>query len=92
MLNTDLQPRHLSIPEPVELPEVEVVIDTYVKGYFVGCPNCEAELRIAGKYLGQTVQCKFCTAPFKFALKEPSIKWIAVYSECANCQQEIRAP
>lgn len=91
LLNQDLQPRAIEAPEFILLPEVHVVVDSHARGYYIACPNCKEELRIAGKYVGQTVQCKFCTAPFRFHRDDPKIHWIAFYSECPHCHQEIRA-
>lgn len=72
------------------LPEVEAVTDVHARGYFIGCPNCEQELRIAAKYIGKTVQCKFCTAPFRLEPQSPTIRLIAVYSDCPHCRKELR--
>jgi transcription elongation factor Elf1 len=90
LLNTELQPGVIEAPEFVLLPEVSPVTDITANGYFIGCPNCEKELRIASKYQGATVQCKICTAPFKFELTNPAIRRIAVYADCPHCKKELR--
>ncbi len=48
-------------------------------GYFVGCPHCERELRIDGKYIGTQVQCKFCSGAFTYEL-----------SKCPHCKRGLR--
>lgn len=90
LLNSDLQPAPVEAPEFVQLPEITAVSDLTPRGYFVGCPNCEQELRIAAKYLGSQVQCKFCTAPFVFTLENATIRQIALYGDCPHCHQELR--
>lgn len=90
MLNAELQPGVIEAPEFRQLPEVTPVTDTIANGYYIGCPNCEKELRIASKYAGQTVQCKVCTAPFKFDPASPTIRRIAVYADCPHCRKELR--
>ncbi len=90
LLNPELQPAVIEAPEFQLLPEVVLVSDVAANGYFIGCPNCEKELRIAAKYLKQTVQCKICTAPFRFDLADPAIRRIAVYADCPHCRKELR--
>lgn len=90
LLNQDLEPAVIEAPESCELPEVKVMIELTPAGYFVGCPNCEEELRIAAKYLGNKVQCNFCESPFQFALDNPAMRQVAVYGECPHCHEELR--
>lgn len=90
LLNSELQPAAIEAPEFILLPEVRVVSDVIARGYFVACPNCEQELRISAKYIGSKVQCKHCTAPFKFEAGNASIRRIAVYADCPHCTQELR--
>ena len=67
------------------------VVDIQPAGYYVVCPRCERELRIARKYTGEQVVCKFCRGPFQFELSDRSVKTLAFYAECAHCLQDIRA-
>jgi hypothetical protein len=90
LLNPDLRPGVIDAPECILLPEVSLVSETHANGYYIGCPNCEKELRIAAKYVGVTVQCKFCTSPFKFDPASPLIRKIAVYADCPHCRKELR--
>jgi len=90
MLNPSLEIPDVAAPDLNALPEVQVVTEIQAKGYYVGCPNCESELRISAKYVGQQVACKFCSAPFLFDPKSATIRRIAVYAECPYCRQELR--
>jgi ribosomal protein S27E len=90
LLNPELKPARISPPEPRELREISATRDAVARGYYVACPNCEQELRISAKYAGQTVQCKFCTAPFHFVTQNPSIRRMALYADCPHCRQELR--
>jgi hypothetical protein len=89
-LNAELKSRPVDAPESCALPEVKVMLQLVPKGYFIGCPNCEQELRIAGKYLGNKVQCKFCSAPFIFSFSNPSMRQLALYGDCPHCRKELR--
>jgi uncharacterized protein (DUF983 family) len=91
LLNRDLDARPIEAPQFVMLPEVHLVIDTTTRGYYIACPNCEQELRIAAKYVGQNVQCEHCTAPFRFDRVNPSIRKLGFYADCPHCKQELRA-
>ena len=90
MLNPSLEMPQIDAPDLGELPEVKVVTEVEAKGFYVGCPNCEAELRIAAKYAGNQVACKFCELPFIFKLDSPTIRRIAVYAPCPYCREELR--
>lgn len=59
-------------------------------GLFVGCPHCSQELKINRKYIGQRVQCKFCSADFRLDPAAPSVIDADVYSKCPHCDQELR--
>lgn len=59
-------------------------------GLFVACPECHQELKINRKYLGQRVQCKFCSADFRLDPASPPIAEADVYSKCPHCEQELR--
>lgn len=90
VLNPDLTPRPIEAAEFIELPEVRVVREVTPAGFYIGCPNCERELKVAAKYLGEQVQCRFCTAPFRFVRHDPLIRRIAAYADCPHCHQQLR--
>lgn len=60
-------------------------------GFLVECPNCGRQLRISRKYLGERVQCKFCTGQFRLELRNPLVRLRAFYAECPHCCRELRA-
>lgn len=91
LLNSDLQPRAIELPEFVPLQEVASMMEVKPIGFYVSCPNCERELRIHGKYAGQHVQCKFCRKPFEFKPGSNGVSTIAFYTDCPHCKKEIRA-
>jgi uncharacterized protein (DUF983 family) len=91
LLNGDLHPDEIPIPEFVPLPEIDSMIDVEPSGFFLGCPHCGKELRIHRKYLGQHVQCKFCEAEFDLALDDDRIAHRAFYCTCPHCAEELRA-
>ena len=91
LLNTDLEQDSVEIPAFVPLQEISCIIDLEPEGYYVGCPHCQRELRIHGKYVGQHVQCKFCRKPFEFAADGNRLARIAFYTDCPHCRKEIRA-
>lgn len=90
LLNPDLEPDTVEIPPFIPLQEIESMIDAEAAGYYVGCPSCERELRINRKYLGERVQCKFCSAPFLFDLHLPRLVVPAFYVDCPHCGEELR--
>lgn len=67
------------------------MVDVAPRGYFIGCPHCEQELRIAAKYVGQLVGCRFCESQFQVNLANPAIRRVAVYADCPRCGKELRA-
>lgn len=92
LLNSDLQPKQIELPEFVPLQEVASMMDVKPVGFYVGCPHCNRELRIHGKYQGERVQCKFCRKPFNFNPgQQEGVSKIAFYTDCPHCKKEIRA-
>ncbi|MEZ6056039.1 MAG: hypothetical protein R3C01_04975 [Planctomycetaceae bacterium] len=95
-------PELISLPEVVDLRDNSpsdsakaaqsspTIKEVTPRGLYIGCPNCEKELRVSRKFLGQLVQCNFCSAPFDFSLTNPAVQRYAVYGNCIHCQQEIR--
>ena len=90
LLNLELESDSVEIPMFVPLQEIECVIDLKPRGYFLGCPHCDKELRVNAKYLGETVGCKWCNGKFQLDLKNPAIETQAYYGDCPYCQKELR--
>lgn len=92
LLNSDLVADSVEIPAFVPLQELDVYVDVVPAGYFVGCPRCDKELRIAKKYVGQKVVCKHCEGSFllEFA-PHGNAEMLALYAACPACQHELRA-
>ena len=91
LLNDDLQLREISSPEFAPLKEIEPVIEATPKGYYATCPKCQEELRIHGKYVGQTVACRYCESQFQFQVEPPASSVVAFYLNCPHCSQELKA-
>lgn len=90
LLNEDLKPDSVEIPQFVPLQEVDSMVEVSPSGYYILCPHCDKELRINRKYIGQGVSCKFCAGSFRFDLSSPTAKPVAFYSDCPHCQEELR--
>jgi len=82
-------PAAIQAPQPAPQTPPSTAVAT-ARGHFIGCPNCEQELRIAARFLGHRVQCKFCTAPFEFQRRNLAIRWLAMFVDCPHCGQELR--
>jgi predicted RNA-binding Zn-ribbon protein involved in translation (DUF1610 family) len=91
LLNTDLEPDSIEVPEFIPLQEIESMVDVELAGYYIGCPHCKRELRVGGKYVDENVQCKFCESQFTMDFSNPKLKMQAFYSTCPHCKQELRA-
>ncbi|VAX38414.1 50S ribosomal protein L20 [hydrothermal vent metagenome] len=91
LLNDDLQADSVHIPQFVPLAEIEAMVETEPRGFFIACPACQKELRINRKFHGETVSCKFCQNPFLFDLNQKSIEVLGFYSACPHCNEELRA-
>lgn len=91
LLNEDLDPDSVEVPQFEPLQEIDAMIDVQPAGFFVGCPHCQRELRIAGKYRGEKVQCRFCDGRFTLDFSTPDVTLIAIYAQCPHCEQELRA-
>lgn len=89
-LNPSVEFPPLEAPAPVVLPELKLSLEAAPRGAFIGCPNCEKELRIANHYEGCQVQCKHCTAPFLYQRSNAAIRRIGRYLDCPHCQRELR--
>lgn len=91
LLNPDLQEDSVEIPAFVPLEEIEAMSEVEAAGYYVGCPKCHQELRVARKYVGQRVQCKFCKVPFALDLSDRAAQVQAFFAPCPECHEELRA-
>lgn len=91
LLNPDLDPDSVEIPEFVPLREISAMVEVEARGYFISCPDCDRELRINRKYLGKRVSCKHCSAQFPLNFTNGSVKRRAVYTTCPHCEKELRA-
>jgi len=90
LLNPELERDSVEIPAFIPLQEVSVMVEISPLGVFTPCPKCSQELKINRKYLGQRVQCKFCSAEFRLDPANPSVQQADVYSRCPHCEQELR--
>ena len=90
LLNAELERDSVEIPAFIPLQELDAMVEIEPIGMFVSCPKCSQELKVNKKYLGQRVQCKFCTADFRLDPTLPSLAQSDVYSKCPHCEQELR--
>ncbi|MFK7821125.1 MAG: hypothetical protein AB8G99_20585 [Planctomycetaceae bacterium] len=88
LLNSELKADSVEIPAFIPLQEIEAMVDLAPNGNYVLCGSCNKELRVHNKYIGQRVQCKFCTSPFVY---DEAIEVTAMYGKCPHCTEEIRA-
>jgi DNA-directed RNA polymerase subunit RPC12/RpoP len=90
LLNPDLDPDTVEIPQFVPLQEIGTLVEVQPAGYYLNCPACGEELRIGRKYVGEKVACKHCSHPFRCDIGPggQSAKWF--YAPCPECQQELR--
>ena len=95
-LNPDLTRPEPTAPESFHLPELEAGTVSHpvakAAGHYVICPACRRELRIADRYVGQSVACKFCSESFTVDVSpDAEPPRVAFYLNCPHCTQEIRA-
>jgi len=91
LLNPELESDSVHIPEFIPLPEIAAMIEATARGYYVGCPACDQELRINAKYVGQRVQCKHCETKFLLQRgKDSLLTFQAFYVACPHCNEELR--
>lgn len=89
----------LTRPDPVppamfDLPEIppnQVPKQAETCGHYVVCPTCQRELRVARRYVGEHVGCKFCEAKFELTTNDSALRHVGVYLECPHCHEELRA-
>ncbi|MAG93230.1 MAG: hypothetical protein CMJ48_05720 [Planctomycetaceae bacterium] len=90
LLNDDLDHDSVEIPPFVQLEEISSMVEVPPRGHYIACPQCDKELRINRKYVGEKVQCKFCQGGFRFAPSGPDAAAHAFYTTCPHCSQELR--
>lgn len=90
LLNLDLEKESVEVPTFFPLQEVDSLVEITIAGLFVECSNCHQELKIHRKYLGQRVQCKFCSADFRLDPNSPDILEADSYSQCPHCEESLR--
>jgi uncharacterized protein (DUF983 family) len=92
LLNSDLDPDSVEIPEFVPLPEIDSFVELGVRGYYVQCPHCSRELRVNRKFIGKRVTCKQCTGEFvlDFDGGERQVTKVGIYVYCPHCSDRLR--
>jgi hypothetical protein len=90
LLNTDLEPDSVEIPQFMPLQEIESVPQLPIRGYYTMCPQCSRELRINRKFLGKQVTCKHCSGEFLLDFDNPKIEKVGVYVYCPHCSERLR--
>jgi len=92
LLNTDLEPDSVEIPEFVPLQEIEAAVELALRGYYIQCPHCSRELRINRKFIGKKVTCKQCTGDFMLDFNDGpgKITKVGIYVYCPHCSDRLR--
>ena len=90
LLNSDLEPDSVEIPEFVPLKEIETIIELKVRGFYLNCPHCSRELRVNAKYTGRSVSCKQCDGSFIMDFGNPKVQKVGVYVYCPHCSERLR--
>ncbi len=90
LLNEELRPNPVPVPEFKPLTEIASMVEVHAKGYYVECPHCVQELRVNTKYVGQRVSCKICRAQYDLNLNSPNLTVRAFFADCPECQEELR--
>ncbi len=92
LLNSDLDPDSVEIPEFVPLQEIETVVELPVRGYYVLCPHCSRELRVNRKFVGKPVSCRQCTGDFVLDFGDVPVKVekVGIYVYCPHCNERLR--
>lgn len=98
LLNPDLDPNQIEIPEFMPLREIEhedeietEIVEVAALGYFINCMTCEQELKVSKRFIGEQVQCKHCETQFRLAMNAIDINWLGIYTDCPHCDKRIRA-
>ena len=96
LLNSDLDPDSVEIPEFMPLQEIETVAELPLRGYYVRCPHCSRELRVNRKFVDKQVRCKHCAGNFILAINATGqstpakIEKVGIYVYCPHCADRLR--
>lgn len=90
LLNNDLEPDSVEIPEFVPLKEIEPVAEIKTRGFYLNCPHCRRELRVNSRYVGKSVTCKQCDGSFILDFNVPNVQKVGVYVYCPQCADRLR--
>jgi uncharacterized protein (DUF983 family) len=90
LLNTDLEPDSVEIPQFVPLQEIETSPELPLRGFYLLCPQCSRELRVNRKYVGKQVTCKHCTGEFLLDFNNSKIQKVGIYAYCPHCSERLR--
>ena len=90
LLNPDLEIDSVEVPMFVPLQEVDSLVEITAIGLFVACTQCHQELKINRKYLGQRVQCKYCSADFRLDPTSQDVLKADSYGQCPHCEETLR--
>jgi uncharacterized protein (DUF983 family) len=90
LLNDDLESDSIEIPQYIPLREIASMIEVDPLGYYIHCPHCTKELRIARKYLHENVACKLCNRSFVLDLSSPNVRSTHFFTNCPHCREELR--
>ena len=91
LLNDDFVPDSVEIPEFRPMKEIDSMVEVEPRGFYVACPRCQQELRIARKYVGKGVRCKICQHDFHLDIYDKAIRTVAFFASCPHCQEELRS-
>lgn len=90
LLNPEMTKSSVEIPTFVPLKEIDSHAELSPAGLYCTCPSCRQELKIARKYVGQQVQCKFCKVGFRLDPLSPLVRQADLYALCPHCRQQLR--
>lgn len=91
LLNSELLSDSVEIPQFIPLKEIEATVEVKPRGHYVACPQCGESLRINKKYIGKSVFCKYCDAPFQHTVNPNGKMLKAYFTNCPHCDKELRA-
>jgi hypothetical protein len=90
LLNPELARSSVEIPAFQPLQELDSLAEVAPAGIYCPCPKCAKELKIAQKYVGLRVQCKFCQHGFLLDPHGPIVRQADAYTGCPHCRQQLR--
>lgn len=90
LLNPELESDTVEIPAFLPLQEISAMVEVEPAGFYINCPACTRELKIASKYAGRKVQCRHCTKPFRFRPQKTDESHVGFYCKCPHCTEQLR--